>query len=73
MTHITRLVTRGGLFVVEWALRALAGAVEASAPKHSARGGAEVRTVSGTVEPLAYDEYGRRVGAISGSPAVEDA
>jgi hypothetical protein len=72
MTRITMLVAKGGLYAVEWALRALAGAVEASTPKHFARGGGSVRTVSGTIEPLAYDEFGRRVGATSGSPAVED-
>lgn len=72
MTRIVMLVARGGLFAVEWVLRALAGGFEASTPKYFAGGGGSVRTVAGTVEPVAYDEFGRRVGATSGSPAVED-
>ena len=66
------MLVRGALSAVELSMRAIAGVLDAATPKHRPHGGGRVRTAAGTVEPVALDEFGRRVGAISGSPAVKD-
>jgi len=68
----TTAVVKGGLLAFEWVMRAFAGSMDAAAPRHLAHGSGRVRTASGTVEPLAHDEFGQRVGAVSGSPAIKD-
>jgi hypothetical protein len=65
-------LVRGALSVIELSMRALAGALDAAAPKRRVHGSGRVRTAAGTVEPVALDEYGRRVGAVSSSAAVKD-
>ncbi len=66
------LFVRGALSVIEISMRGLAGALDAAVPKHRVHGSGRVRTAAGTVEPVALDEFGRRVGAVSNSPAVKD-
>lgn len=70
--RLALFVARGALIAFELAMRAIAGGLDASVPKHGGRGSRRVRTAAGTVEPVAFDEYGRRVGATTGSPAVKD-
>jgi hypothetical protein len=65
-------VVRGVLRIFELTMTIIAEAFDATSPKHRVYDGRRVRTAAGTVEPLAFDEYGRRVGAVSGSPAVGD-
>lgn len=68
------IVARGALLTIELAGRAV-GALFGGSGTRTERGNplfGRVRTAAG-VEPVAYDEDGRRIGAHSGLPAIGDA
>ena len=67
-------LVRGALLTIELAARAVGTLLEGSGPRAD-RGNPLfgcVRTAAG-VEPIAYDEDGKRIGARSGLPAIGDA
>jgi len=73
LSHAARLLARGVLACIEGLASFVAGAVDTKPDRDVAQTGhptdsSRKRTSAGGVEPVAYDDEGRRVGGSTGTP-----